>query len=219
MLDLELRGKGSDTQFAWTIPDSEWSLLKTLWTVHLCARFLSTWSLGEQVICMYVTKREWKSVCMCACSLHNATIVIGNLQRGCDWILHYFSRFCHVGNVWICLIAEDPISHSCWVTFNFGWFSWCCFCSPCLLLCACMCVVSVIVKHPVLPPCAVDGRSRNPLYYYFEAGTDCNIRVLHTTLPGFDFIPTFGHPNQRMKPLQLLMVHTQLQTHQNSWSL
>ena len=77
--------------------------------------------------------------------------------------------------------------------------------------CVRACVVSIIVKHPVLPPCAVDGRSRNPLYYYyFEAGTDCNIRVLHTTLPGFDFIPTFGHPNQRMKLLQLLMVHTQL---------
>ena len=25
----------------------------------------------------------------------------------------------------------------------------------------------VIVKRPVLPPCAVDGRSRNPLYYYY----------------------------------------------------
>ena len=31
----------------------------------------------------------------------------------------------------------------------------------------CVCVVSVIVKHPVLPPCVVDGRSRNPLYYYY----------------------------------------------------
>ena len=28
-------------------------------------------------------------------------------------------------------------------------------------------VVSVIVKRPVLPPCAVDGRSRYPLYYYY----------------------------------------------------
>ena len=27
-----------------------------------------------------------------------------------------------------------------------------------------MCVVSVIVKRPVLPLCVVDGRSRNPLY-------------------------------------------------------
>ena len=31
----------------------------------------------------------------------------------------------------------------------------------------CECVVSVIVKRPVLPPCVVDGRSRNPLYYYY----------------------------------------------------
>ena len=31
----------------------------------------------------------------------------------------------------------------------------------------CVCVVSVIVKRPVLPPCVVDGRSRNPLYYYY----------------------------------------------------
>ena len=27
--------------------------------------------------------------------------------------------------------------------------------------------VNVIVKHLVLPPCAVDGHSRNPLYYYY----------------------------------------------------
>ena len=33
--------------------------------------------------------------------------------------------------------------------------------------CVCVCVVSVIVKRPVLPPCVVDGRSRNPLYYYY----------------------------------------------------
>ena len=31
----------------------------------------------------------------------------------------------------------------------------------------CMCFVSVIVKHSVLLPCAIDGRSRNPLYYYY----------------------------------------------------
>ena len=31
----------------------------------------------------------------------------------------------------------------------------------------CVCAVSVIVKRPVLPPCVVDGRSRNPLYYYY----------------------------------------------------
>ena len=30
-----------------------------------------------------------------------------------------------------------------------------------------VCVVSIIVKRPVLPPCVVDGRSRNPLYYYY----------------------------------------------------
>ena len=34
-------------------------------------------------------------------------------------------------------------------------------------MCVCVCVVSVIIKHPVLPPCVVDGRSRNPLYYYY----------------------------------------------------
>ena len=29
-------------------------------------------------------------------------------------------------------------------------------------------VVSVTVKCPALPPCAIDGRSRNPLYYYYH---------------------------------------------------
>ena len=33
-------------------------------------------------------------------------------------------------------------------------------------MCVRVSVVTVIVKHPVLPPCTVDGRSRNPLYYY-----------------------------------------------------
>ena len=31
----------------------------------------------------------------------------------------------------------------------------------------CVCVISVIAKHPVLPLCAVDGRCRNPIYYYY----------------------------------------------------
>ena len=44
-----------------------------------------------------------------------------------------------------------------------------------MCVCVCVCVaaaaaaaviVSVIVKHPVLPHCVVDGRSRNPLYYF-----------------------------------------------------
>ena len=37
--------------------------------------------------------------------------------------------------------------------------------SDALWVCVCVCVVSDIVKRPVLPPCVVDGRSRNPLYY------------------------------------------------------
>ena len=32
--------------------------------------------------------------------------------------------------------------------------------------CVCVCVVNVIVKHLVLPPCAVDGRYTYPHYYY-----------------------------------------------------
>ena len=31
-----------------------------------------------------------------------------------------------------------------------------------------MCVVSVVVKRPALPPCAVDGSSRNALCYYYN---------------------------------------------------
>ena len=38
---------------------------------------------------------------------------------------------------------------------------------PLVQRCVCVCVVSVIVKRPVLPLCVVDGRSRNPLYYYY----------------------------------------------------
>ena len=37
----------------------------------------------------------------------------------------------------------------------------------CVCVCVCVYVISVVVKCPVLPPCAVGGRSRNPLYYYY----------------------------------------------------
>ena len=38
----------------------------------------------------------------------------------------------------------------------------------CVCVCLSVCVVSVIVNRPVLPPCPVDRRSRNPLYYYYN---------------------------------------------------
>ena len=34
-----------------------------------------------------------------------------------------------------------------------------------------MCVGGVVVKCPALPPCAADGCSRNPLYYYYVSGS------------------------------------------------
>ena len=41
-----------------------------------------------------------------------------------------------------------------------------CVCA-CVRACVCVCVCGVTVKRPALPPCAVDGRSRNPLYFYY----------------------------------------------------
>ena len=35
----------------------------------------------------------------------------------------------------------------------------------------CVCVVSVNVRHPILPPRTVDGHSKNPLYHYLVSGT------------------------------------------------
>ena len=46
-----------------------------------------------------------------------------------------------------------------------------CVCA-CMRECLCVCVVSAIVNGPVLPPCAVDGCSRHPLYYYYEVLSD-----------------------------------------------
>ena len=34
-------------------------------------------------------------------------------------------------------------------------------------VCVCVCFISVNVKRQVLPPCAVDGHYRNPLYYHY----------------------------------------------------
>ena len=47
--------------------------------------------------------------------------------------------------------------------------TWACACTrvrACARARTCVCVC-VIVKRPVLPPSVVDGRSRNPLYYYY----------------------------------------------------
>ena len=56
--------------------------------------------------------------------------------------------------------------------------------SECVCVCVCVCVsdcvggwvhvcervclASVIIKRPALPPCAGDGRCRNPRYYYIS---------------------------------------------------
>ena len=44
----------------------------------------------------------------------------------------------------------------------------CAYVCVCVCVCVCVhvCVVSVTVKRHVLPPSVVDGRSRNPFYYY-----------------------------------------------------
>ena len=38
--------------------------------------------------------------------------------------------------------------------------------SVCVCERECIYAISVIVKRPAFPPCAVDWRSRNPLYHY-----------------------------------------------------
>ena len=52
--------------------------------------------------------------------------------------------------------------------------AWACVCvcargrvCACVCVCVRVCVLNVIVKRPALPPCAVDGRSRNLLVYYY----------------------------------------------------
>ena len=68
-------------------------------------------------------------------------------------------------------LLKLPSGRTCSITMSKLFFTavaiplseaWVCAC-----MCVCMSVVSVIVKRPVLPPCVVDGRSRNPLYYYY----------------------------------------------------
>ena len=75
--------------------------------------------------------------------------------------LSYFAEF-------VCCEALDS---NIFLVLFFRYILVCCNCLySCLMYCACACVcvsvVSIIVKCPVLPPSVVDGRSRNPLYYY-----------------------------------------------------
>ena len=92
-------------------------------------------------------------------------------QTVCDWRLH-----------WLC-VTETSLTDRYLSCIVCGWeFTLCHFMT---VSCMCVSVVSVIVKHPVLPPCTVDGRSRNPLYYYYRLRLfvliDC-VRVLVKTI-------------------------------------
>ena len=50
----------------------------------------------------------------------------------------------------------------------------------CQELTVCVRLVSVIVKCPLLPPRVVDGRSRNPLYYYYYSSLALVLSILMT---------------------------------------
>ena len=64
---------------------------------------------------------------------------------------------------------KTPSRRTCSITISKLSFPWPCPSPPapsdvCVCVCVCVCV---IVKCPVLPPCVVDGRSRNLFYYYY----------------------------------------------------
>ena len=65
----------------------------------------------------------------------------------------------------------------------------------CVRACVRACVVSVIVKLPALPPCVVDGHSRNPLYHYHYQCVTSNAQQYIMTGYGkyaVQFMPRFS---------------------------
>ena len=72
-------------------------------------------------------------------------------------------RVCVCLSVWVCMC----VCLSVWVCM------YVCVCVPewvggWVHVCEWACLVGVIIKHPALPPCAVDGCCRNPHYYYIH---------------------------------------------------
>ena len=64
-----------------------------------------------------------------------------------------------------------------------------CVCA-CVRACVCVCVcVCVIVKRPVLPPSVVDGRYKNPVYYYYYALVLNQAQFSQLFMPTEDMLP------------------------------
>ena len=89
-------------------------------------------------------------------------------------LAHVFGTVClkHSATLILPPLLKPPSRHTCLVIISKLFFTAvptprvrCMSVRACVR--ACVCVVSVIVKRPVLPPCVVDGRARNPLYYHY----------------------------------------------------
>ena len=90
-------------------------------------------------------------------------------------VVHYRQSVSHllVGHyVTTCSSAIIVLHHhAAWICFSqpclFPHLTLCVYVCVCVCVCVCVSVISVIVKRLVLPPCVVDGHSRNHLYYYY----------------------------------------------------
>ena len=92
------------------------------------------------------------TVCVCVC--------VCVCVRACACV-----RVCAYACVCVCVcVCVCACVHACVCVCAYVCVCVCAYVCVCVL---CVCVVSVIVKRPVLPPSVVDGRSRNPLYYYY----------------------------------------------------
>ena len=104
------------------------------------------------------------------------------LSRNGPWDVVWFKMNAYIKHS-ATLIMPPPSRRTCSITISKLPFPQL-FLSPCTTrLCVCVCVVSVC-KVPCAPTCAVDGCSRNPLYYYYYYYYYmyvCLCQTLHTT--------------------------------------
>ena len=86
-------------------------------------------------------------------------------------LAHLFGTVClkHSATLILPPLLKPPSRRTCSITISKLFFTAVLIPSSNAQVCVCVClsVASVVVKRPALPPCAVDGHSTNPLYYYY----------------------------------------------------
>ena len=128
--------------------------------------FHSLYLIANPVISAYIPLPVPTSYSLCIHST-SCTYSLGLYSTPCTTV-HTLNLLClkHSTALILTPFLKPPSRCTCSITISELFFKAVPFPLSDAWVCVCVCD-SVTVKCPVLPPCAVDGRLRNPLYYYY----------------------------------------------------